>query len=160
MMDNLIEAIVTILVERQKKELIISCEDFDSQSRTIKDFLYHQTIHIHQIGAIQLAKLSRLEAEDPLTVWLTKGLEYECSFVLHLGFSAACLIPTELYEWPVKIKTSKGKEIFVSSNKIITYSDVALLTQQHILVRFRHQKMTDLAEEFVTQHKIQQIVRT
>ena len=160
MMDNLIEAIVNILIERQKKELAVSCEKFDPQSRTIKDFLYHQTIHIHQVGAIQLAKISRLEAEDPLTVWLTKGLEYDCRFVLHLGFSAVCLIPTELYEWPLEIQTNTGKELFVSSNKIITYSDVALLTQQHILVRFRHQKMTDLAEEFVKQHKIQQIVRT
>lgn len=159
-MDNLVEAIVKILVERQKKKLSISCETFDPQQRTFKDFIYHQTIHVHQVGAIQLAKLSKLEAEDPLTVWLTKGLEYDCQFVLHLGFSAVCLIPVELYEWPVAIKTKEGKQIRVVSNKIITYSDVALLSQQDILVRFRHQKMTDLAEEFVSKHKIQQIVRT
>lgn len=159
-MDNLVEAIVKILVERQTKKLSISCEAFDPQLRTFKDFIYHQTIHVHQVGAIQLAKLSKLEAEDPLTVWLTKGLEYDCQIVLHLGFSAVCLIPVEMYEWPIVIKTREGKQIRVFSNKIITYSDVALLSQQDILVRFRHQKMTDLAEEFVSKHKIQQIVRT
>lgn len=160
MMDNLIEAIVKILVERQKNSLVVSCEDFDEKLRTTKDFLYHQTIHLKQVGAIQLAKLSKLDAEDAVTVWMTKGLEYDCEFILHLGFSAVCLIPTALYEWPITIETNEGKRIRVCSNKIITYSDVALLTEQDILVRFRHQKITDLAKEFVEKNKIQQIVRT
>ncbi|GCF95237.1 hypothetical protein NRIC_31280 [Enterococcus florum] len=158
-MEKLIEAIVKILVERQTKELSLSCKDFKTDERTDRDFIQHQTIHLHQVGAIQLAKLARMDDEDPLTVWLLSGLEFGCDVVLHLGFSAICLIPNELFEWPIQLNINQNKRLRVVPNKIITYSDVALLEQTDLLIRFRQQQVTAVAEDYLKKHKIQQIVR-
>lgn len=158
-MDELVEKIVRVLLQRQNQSLFISCDKFYVQERTVKDFTHHQKIHLTHVGVIQLAKISRLDDTDPITTWLLKGIEFGCEIVLHLCFSSVYLIPNVLYEWPITLENNQGKRLRVSSQQVITYSDVALLKKSDILVRFSHQQITSLAEEHLMRNKIQQIVR-
>lgn len=158
-MDELVDKIVRVLLQRQNQSLSISCDKFDAQERTVKDFTHHQTIHFTQVGVIQLSKIAKLDDQDPITVWLLKGIEFGCDIVLHLCFSAVSFIPNILYEWPITLENNQGKRLRVSSQQIITYSEVALLKKSDVLILFSHQKITSLAEEYLMKNKIQQIVR-
>lgn len=158
-MERLIEIIVAKLRKRQESILTLSCSEFEEGKRSVKDFVDHQYICLQGAGALQLARLAKLDCDDPLTRWLMKGLELGCDFTIKLGFSAICLVPKELLEWPICIQTNQDKFIHTIPSKVITFSDVALLTEYDVLVRFRHQQLTELAKEHLDKKKIQQIER-
>lgn len=63
-MDDLVEAIVAKLHLRQKQILTISCNNFANEEHSTSDFIHHQHIKLKGIGAIQLAKLAKLDASD------------------------------------------------------------------------------------------------
>lgn len=158
-MDDLIKAIIKKLYQRQQQTLCLSCLEFDSEKRTVRDFADHQHIKLKDIGAIQLSKLAKMDASDELTCWILKAIEFDCSVTIQLGFNALCLVPSELYEWPIVFKSKEGKMLHAVSNRVISYSDIALLNSQDILICFRHQRLTALAEEHLAKKKIQQIER-
>ncbi|MDH6365449.1 microcompartment protein PduM [Enterococcus sp. PF1-24] len=158
-MDQLVDLIVQKILQRQTAVLQVDCSQFDEKAHSVSDFTNHQQIQLQNVGAIQLAKLAKLDANDAFTSWLLKGLELECEFSLQLAFAAVCLVPKELFTWPITLKTKQGKKLQTFFQKVITYQDVALLTNEDALVLFRQQKMTALAQEELAKKKIQQIER-
>lgn len=69
-MDELVEKIVRVLIERQNQSFTISCDRFVVQERTVKDFAHHQKIHLTHVGILQLVKFSKFDDNDPITSWL------------------------------------------------------------------------------------------
>lgn len=87
--------------------------------------------------------------------WLYQSYSYDCRLTFELAFSNTDLIPNELFnECSVRLLNNQGKQYFLLPKRVITYQQVAMLTQQDILLIASNQLITDLARDRLRERKV------
>lgn len=156
-MDQLIEAIVKKLAEREKKILTIHFQD--ENDYTVKSFIDNKDIHIFGINSIVLKKMTSL-LEDDFVAWITEGISYGVVFHFHLSSSMYNLIPIELLiKWPVKVYNEKNERVVAFTSKAITYKSMVCLPDASVVVLVRRQLITALAKEVQEKKQITVVER-
>ncbi len=161
-MDELVNRILSILIEREKNSLTLSSKQtFLKERRGATDFIYHQHLVLENVGALFLNKLANKDTTDPWIEWLFSGFDYGCTFTLQLAFDVPCLLPCSLLydDWPVQLLSKNGKTYHMISKRVITYKDVALFSKKTILLIARNQVVTAFAQETLMQNEVEQIER-
>ena len=154
-MDELVERIISIIHQREQHTLFLSCRTPSDIEQGIRGFLYNKQIHLTEVDILFLERFIKKDDGDPLVKWLYQSYEYDCRLTFELAFSNTDLIPNELFnECSVRVLNNQGKQYVRFSNKIITYQQVALLTQEDILLLTATQRLTDLARERLSEKKI------
>lgn len=156
-MDQLIEAIVKKLTEREKKVVTIHFQD--ENDYTSKRFIENKEMHIFGINSIVLKKMTSL-LEDDFVSWIIEGISYGVIFHFHLSSSTYNLIPIEvLIKWPVKVYNEKNERVIAFTNKAITYKSMICLPDASVIVLAKGQIVTGLAKEVQEKKRIKVVER-
>lgn len=155
-MEELIQSIINTLTEREQKTLILSAkETFSDSQRGTKDFLYNKQIKITHVGALLLKKVAEQDDHEPWVRFIYAAFDYGCEVYLKISFEHPFLIaPQLLMNHPIHLINKQEKEYKACSHKVLTYKDVALLMNNHILLLRDDQQLTALAKERLQEHKI------
>jgi microcompartment protein PduM len=156
-MDAIVEKIIKCLKDREKAKLCLSLQE--PFSVTDKVFIRYQTIELKGVGVLFLSNLARLDSTDEQVAWFLTGLDYGCDFHLYLSFDAIALLPLALFGFPIRIFSKNGKRLVYFSNQVISFRQVALLSNQTLLIRQEGQILTALAQEVLEKNAVQQIER-
>lgn len=154
-MDELVERIISIINQREENTLFLSCRTPSHINQGISGFLYNKQIHLTEVDILFLERFIKKDTEDPLVRWLYQSYDYDCRLTFELAFSNTDLIPNELFnDCSVKLLNNQGKQYFLFPNKVITYQQIAMLTQEDILLLAAKQLVTDLAKDRLREKKI------
>ena len=154
-MDELVERIISIINQREHNTLFLSCRTPSQINQGIKGFLYNKQIHLSEVDVLFLERFIKKDSDDPLVRWLYQSYNYDCHLTFELAFSNTDLIPNELFnECSVTLLNNQGKQYFQFPKKVITYQQVAMLTQEDILLLASNQLITDLARERLQEKKV------
>lgn len=159
-MEELVQQIITFLVKRESRELVLSCQDtFDREQRGIKDYLHHKKLVIKEADVFFLEKLAKKDETDPRVAWLYQGLNYDCSLEIRLGVTDLQLIPKQLcQQCGLNLYTNRGRLVVPWCQPVITYKDVVMLPDHCILLKQR-QLITMLAQEKLQEKHIDVVER-
>ena len=154
-MDELIKRIISIINEREQNTLVLSCRTPSPVSQGIRSFLYNKHIHLTEVDILFLERFIKKDEQDPLVKWLYQSYSYDCRLTFELAFSNTDLIPNELFnECSVRLLNNQGEQYFLLPKRVITYQQVAMLTQQDILLIASNQLITDLARDRLRERKV------
>ncbi|MGX7204258.1 PduM family microcompartment protein [Enterococcus pingfangensis] len=160
-MDELVERIISIIIQREKKTLFLSCQASTDIDRGISAFLYNKYIHLTEVDILFLERFKNKDQNDSFIKWLYQSYNYDCCLIFELAFSNTDLIPNELFnECSVKLFNNQGKQYLLFPKKIITFQQVAMLSSKQILLLASNQSITDLAKERLQEMKITVIERS
>lgn len=153
-MDELVERIISIIIQREKKTLFLSCQASTDINGKSQAFLYNKYIHLRDVDIQFLERFKNKDWNDSLVAWLYQSYNYDCCLSFELAFSDTNLIPNELFNCSVKLFNEQGKQYILFPKKIITFQQIALLTSEQILLLASNQVITDLAKERLLEKKI------
>jgi len=160
-MDELVVRIISIINQREQNTLFLSCRTPSHTNQEIRSFLYNKHIHLTEVDILFLERFIKKDSEDPLVKWLYHSYDYDCCLTFELAFSNTDLIPNELFnECSVTLLNNQGKQYFRFPKKIITYQQIAMLTQEDILLLASNQLITDLARDRLREKKVIVIERS
>lgn len=159
-MDELVERIISIIIQREKQTLILSCQTSTDINRENHAFLYNKHIYLTDVDVLFLERFKNKDQNDAFIKWLYQSYNYDCCLEFELAFSNTDLIPNELFNCSVKLVNTQGKQYCFFSKKIITFQQVAMLTSDYILLLASNQFVTDLAKERLLEKKVTVIERS
>lgn len=154
-MEELIEKIISIIKQREESMLILSCRSPFDDDQGISGFLYNKYICLKEVDVLFLERFIKKDSSDPLVKWLYRSYDFDCCLSFELSFSNIDLIPQKVFnECSVTLINDQGKQYCSFSNKVVTYKQVALLTEKHILVVASDQLVTALAKERLQEKRV------
>ena len=152
-MEALVQLIIDKLLAREKKTFYLSAKQ-PGAILGVKEFVENKHIRISDMDVYCLEKFAQ-KKEEPFIQALYQSFDYCCRLSFELSFEELNLIPEKiLLKCPVTLYTPRGKRIVAFNQNFLTYSQVASLTCEDILVLTEKQKLTALAKERVIAKKI------
>lgn len=149
--DMLVQLIVQRLRERRESAAVISLTSDTSPAETV--LLHHQTITVTDVTFGQLQQLLT-GVRTPWIQWLDKGLVYECDITIKTAMPVNRMFhPAMILTWPFTFRDKYDKRIYSCKDRCITATTVRAYENDSVLLLFRGQHVTALAQEVMqTKH--------